>query len=85
MRFFCNGCGSCCRRIGGILPDFDRGDGVCMHLLQDSSCAVYSDRPAACKVDLFHLTHDTGMSLEQWQQANNDHCVRMQMEDAAKG
>lgn len=56
-----------------------------MHLLKDNSCAVYSDRPIACKVDLFHLTNDTGMSLEQWQQVNNNYCVRMQMEDATKG
>lgn len=56
-----------------------------MHLRQDNSCAIYSERPTICKVDVFHLLHDTGMSLEQWHQANNDACIRMQMEDAAQG
>lgn len=83
MRFYCNGCGSCCRRIGLVLPLFDRGDSTCVHLTE-KGCAIYNERPLICRVDLYHATQDTGMPLEAWHKVNNDKCVEMQFEDGMK-
>ena len=51
MKFKCKKCGECCRHIGGIIPELDRGDGVCKHLTNEGLCAVYESRPLICRVD----------------------------------
>ncbi len=52
-KFECNGCGACCRSIGGItaMAHFDRGDGTCKHLTENNQCSIYDTRPAMCRVD----------------------------------
>ncbi len=63
--FPCTACGACCRSLGGsaLYADFDRGDGVCRHLDDESNlCRIYDDRPSICRVsDMYkhfsaHLT-----------------------------
>lgn len=52
-KFPCVQCGECCRHIDMIpqLVQFDRGDGVCIHLCENL-CNIYEDRPDICCVDL---------------------------------
>lgn len=48
-RWRCVSCGACCLSAGIILgPDFDRGDGGCVHLTEAGRCDRYEDRPIAC-------------------------------------
>lgn len=50
----CNGCyAPCCRIVNyhPVLKEFDRGDGVCKNLKDDSSCGIYENRPEACNAD----------------------------------
>ena len=55
--FDCDCCGLCCRQVRKY-PDFakeyDRGDGVCKHLMNDNRCAIYETRPDICNVDLMY-------------------------------
>ena len=45
----CSKCNAlCCRVIGKIIPEFDRGDCVCVHLTDDNKCEIYEDRPFIC-------------------------------------
>ena len=50
--FVCDQCGICCRHLAGIagLAEYDRGDGVCRHLVGDL-CDIYVSRPIVCRVD----------------------------------
>ena len=34
--------------VYAALPEFDRGDGVCMYL-KDNKCVIYNTRPAICR------------------------------------
>lgn len=46
----CYKCGSCCH-VGGIgIPEFNRGDGVCIHLTDNNLCDIYDKRPNICIV-----------------------------------
>lgn len=54
MRFPCQGCGACCRKLPPDLP-LNRGDGVCKHYDEASRlCAVYSQRPLGCRIDAYY-------------------------------
>ena len=46
----CDKCGLCCKFCDKLpeLNKFDRGDGVCIHLKEDNTCAIYEDRPEIC-------------------------------------
>jgi len=46
----CIKCGACCKLAGLVLPDLDRGDGGCKHLLRDNTCEIYDNRPDICRV-----------------------------------
>ena len=56
MPFKCDCCGCCCRSLKKVpaLADFDRGDGVCVHLQSDNLCAIYDHRPEICNVELMY-------------------------------
>jgi dUTP pyrophosphatase len=49
-QFNCWKCGACCKFCDRVeeLKHFDRGDGVCVNLLPDNSCAIYESRPEIC-------------------------------------
>jgi Fe-S-cluster containining protein len=51
MLFPCIQCGLCCRKVDKIsaLPEFNRGDGVCRHLI-NNLCEIYENRPLICNV-----------------------------------
>lgn len=51
----CTKCGECCRHIDRIpeLANYDRGDGVCIHL-NGNLCSIYDNRPDICRVDAMY-------------------------------
>ncbi|TKX30868.1 YkgJ family cysteine cluster protein [Campylobacter aviculae] len=50
--FPCTVCGACCKSINGIkeLQNFNK-NGICVHLKEDNTCAIYDTRPMICKID----------------------------------
>lgn len=55
--FPCTRCGACCRRYAELVPGHirehgARADGSCSQLGEDWACAVFSDRPWYCRVDV---------------------------------
>lgn len=58
--FPCNGCGKCCRRVGGSTETawLDRGNGTCRHLGEtDNRCTIYAQRPLVCRVEQYYDQH----------------------------
>jgi len=47
----CTMCGKCCRDVDKLMPWLDRGDGACINLQPDNSCAIYETRPQLCRTD----------------------------------
>lgn len=46
----CGNCKAyCCREAPRLMPELDRGDGICQFLTSDNKCAIYEDRPLICK------------------------------------
>lgn len=75
-KFPCAQCGECCRHIDLIpqLAQFDRGDGVCIHLCGDL-CDIYNNRPEICCVDLMYEKHFSKFySKEEYYRLNSEVC-----------
>ena len=55
LTFHCSMCGECCRHIDVIpqLLEFNKGDGVCVHL-KGNLCEIYDSRPDICRVDVMY-------------------------------
>ena len=52
MPIDCKDCKAyCCRKIGMVNKDLDRGDGVCKHLDENNKCEIYNNRPLICNTD----------------------------------
>ena len=48
--FICKKCGKCCRNIDLIVPEFDRGDGICRDYDDETKlCKIYEIRPLVCR------------------------------------
>lgn len=84
MSFQCDSCGLCCRNLHKIpaLRHMDTGNGTCMHLV-DNRCDIYADRPPECRVDEWHATHRTGMTLEEWHLLQERACRALKEQHAA--
>lgn len=78
MTFDCNRCGACCRVAGAVpgLEDYDRGDGVCMHLTDANECEIYRTRPQVCRVD--DMCPD-GTPMAEWHAANAAECKKLRL------
>lgn len=73
--FPCTSCGACCRSIKHVLPLFDDGNGVCVHLA-DNRCSIYENRPDICRVDILC---PSGMKMEDWYTVNLDACDKLHL------
>lgn len=51
--FHCVQCGCCCRnvRLHPDLVSLAKLDGSCIHLQENMQCAIYAERPDACRID----------------------------------
>lgn len=85
MAFNCDKCGLCCRQLkkspflrNTQLSLLDRGDGVCRHLKEDNTCAIYEKRPLICNVDKLYDCMLMGkMSREQWYRLQEQGCKKL--------
>lgn len=77
--FPCSKCGECCRHISKVLPDYDRGDGVCINLNKDNLCDIYESRPFICNVDEVYNRYFRGrMTIEEFYKWTDKACKVMQ-------
>lgn len=76
--FPCSKCGECCRHINLIpqLSEFDRGDGICIHL-SGNLCDIYEQRPEICRVDVMYQKYYS-------EQYSRDTFYRLNMEVCSK-
>jgi uncharacterized protein len=79
--FPCNSCGLCCRHLKNVLElaSFDRGDGVCRHLV-DNRCEIYEARPFICRVDAVHKYLFSHMDKQTFYLENLRVCKALQEE-----
>ena len=72
----CSNCKAyCCRVIGKILPELDRGDCACVHLTDDNKCEIYDNRPLICNtVKLYYKYFKDKYTIEQWKEMNRQAC-----------
>lgn len=65
----------CCRVIGKILPELDRGDCACIHLTDDNKCEIYDNRPLVCNtVKLYYKYFKDKYTIEEWKEMNMKGC-----------
>lgn len=79
-RFPCTQCGECCRHVDRLaqLADFDRGDGVCIHLV-GNLCDIYASRPEICCVDRMYERYFASMcSRQEFYRINLAACKQLQ-------
>lgn len=62
MPIDCKNCHApCCRHIGSVMPELDRGDGVCKHLdTETNRCRIYERRPFICDTDRIYARYFEG-------------------------
>jgi len=79
MPFVCSACGACCREVNRIdeLKHLALETGICRHLLQDNSCEIYAERPAACRVDESFVRVQDVMCIERWHELNYRSCLAL--------
>jgi Fe-S-cluster containining protein len=81
--FPCTKCGLCCRNIDTIheLKDFDKGNGICIHLTEDNLCNIYDERPDICNVEkMFERKYKRLMSKDEYYRLNLEGCKKLQEE-----
>ena len=78
----CSHCNAlCCRVIGKIIPDYDRGDCVCKYLTADNKCSIYEDRPFICNtVRIYNKYYKDKLTIEQWYEMNMRACEALRNE-----
>lgn len=81
-KFLCASCGKCCRCIINIpeLEEFDKGNGVCIHLDAETNlCKIYEIRPEICRVDVMYENYfKEKYSKEEFYQLNIEACKALQ-------
>lgn len=78
--FPCSKCGECCRHINLIpqLSEFDRGDGICIHL-SGNLCDIYEQRPEICRVDvMYQKYYSEQYSRDTFYRLNMEVCSKLQ-------
>lgn len=75
----CSNCKAyCCRVIGKILPELDRGDCACIYLTDDNKCEIYNDRPLICNtVKLYNKYFKDKYTIEEWNEMNHKACEEL--------
>jgi hypothetical protein len=75
----CDNCNApCCRQIGKVRQDLDRGDGACIHLDDNCKCKIYEHRPLICDTDRLYNAFFKGiMPREEYDKLNADGCRKL--------
>lgn len=76
MAIDCSHCdAACCKVVGKIMKELDRGDCVCKFLTKDNKCAIYEDRPFICNTDkIYEKYFKDKYTKEQWATLNKHAC-----------
>lgn len=85
--FPCTSCGACCKylHLAEELHEFDRGDGVCMHLEETTNrCAIYETRPAICNIQTQYQLHYQETPWPDFVAENLQICQALQLDQQAK-
>lgn len=79
MAINCENCKAyCCRVIGKIIPEFDRGDCACIHLTEDNKCEIYENRPLICSTPkLYELYFKDIYTIDEWNEMNRQACKEL--------
>jgi len=79
MAIDCSGCRAyCCRVIGKILPELDRGDCACIHLTSENRCDIYENRPFICNTDkIYEKYFKDRYTIDQWNALNHKACEEL--------
>ena len=77
--FACDKCGACCKHLreAGVLPDFDRGDGICKYLNSKNECDIYNTRPDICRGDYVYNRFYHGMDVEDYYKMSHLYCKKI--------
>lgn len=76
--FHCTCCGLCCRVVGRISKELDRGDLVCKYLNEDTNlCDIYEERPIFCRII---EGKPEGITMKDWLKLNYEGCNELQEE-----
>lgn len=60
------------------MQDYDRGDGVCIHLNEETNlCDIYENRPIICRVDECYDRFFSHMSREEFDHLNTLACLEL--------
>ena len=80
--FDCSKCAICCRHIAKILPNYDRGDGVCLHLTENNLCDIYNNRPFICNVDeTYNKCFSGRMTRKEFYEITDKACKILQAQE----
>lgn len=74
----CGSCNAyCCKQMGKIVPEYDRGDGICKYL-EDNKCSIYDERPFICDtVRIYNKYFKDKYTIEQWNEINRKACEEL--------
>lgn len=78
----CSKCSAlCCKQMGKIITEYDRGDGICKYL-EDNKCSIYDDRPFICNtVKIYEKYFSNKYTIEQWNEMNHKACEVLRERD----
>jgi len=82
--FYCNSCGLCCKKIGGIpgFEEMDNGKGTCIYLNENHQCSIYETRPLQCRItEGFKAYFAESMTWDEYITANSEVCRVLKEED----
>lgn len=85
--FPCTSCGACCKylHLAEELKEFDRGDGVCMHLDEATNhCGIYETRPDICNIQTQYKLHYSTTPWPEFVAENLQICEVLQLDQQAK-
>ena len=83
LNFPCDKCGACCHYVGQVpvMKSYDRGDGICKHLLPDNGCEIYETRPDICNVEkMFRTKWCEDYTWDEYVEQGVKFCERFKLE-----
>jgi Fe-S-cluster containining protein len=52
--------------MGGVVPEWDRGDGACVYLTPSLGCSIYAIRPYICRTEYDGCTDAQRAAFCDW-------------------
>ena len=82
----CKQCGKCCTRVDLVeqMSKYDRGDGVCKHLLENNKCEIYSHRPDLCNGQYVYENFYSHMTISEYHKMISGYCDIIRRNDVER-